>query len=108
MDEKDLIEIANQYLKAIESRNWPDLTLDEIELIRDQDKRIDFRKRFFFCFKNVINPLYTNLPKKGQFTFSLPDKELTCRLMVRDLKKHYLKYKYTNDDIIYIISRGRK
>ncbi|MDD2435533.1 MAG: hypothetical protein PHO63_04690 [Bacilli bacterium] len=108
MNEKDLIDIANQYLKIIESKKWPDLTLDEIELIRDKDKRIDYRKRFFFCFKNVINPLYTNLPKKGQFTFSLIDKQLTCRIMVQDLKEHYLKYNYTKDDIIYIISRGNK
>lgn len=106
MDEDFLIELAKQYIEEIEKKEWPDLTLDEIELIKDKDKRINFRKRFFYCFKHVINPLYNNLPKKGKFSFSESDKHLTSRMMVNELKEHYYKYNFTRDDIIDIISKG--
>lgn len=108
MDEEFLIELAKQYIEEIERKEWPDLTIDEIELIRDKQKRIDFRKRFFYCFKHVINPLYNNLPKKGKFAFSESDKNLTSRKMVNQLKEHYYKHKFTRNDIIEVITKGNR
>ncbi|MGE5456478.1 MAG: hypothetical protein ACM3O4_05200 [Ignavibacteriales bacterium] len=108
MDEQYLIELAEMYIQEIEKKNWPDLTLDEIELIRDKEKMADFRKKFFYCFKHVINPLYNNLPKRGKFSFSQSDKHLTSRNMVDELKAHYYKYGYSRDDLVDIITKGNR
>jgi hypothetical protein len=108
MDEAFLIELAKQYVEEIEKKDWSDLTIDEIELIRDNAKRIDFRKRFSYCIKHIINPLYNNLPKKGKFSFSESEKYLTSRMMVDELKEHYYKYNFTRDDIIDIINEVKR
>jgi len=97
-------QVASEILSYIEGKHWGDLTLEEINLIQDRNKRIEYRRNFKNCFMCLINPLYTGIKNKSKFSFSNPDNLLTCRNMVKDLLDYYYKKGYTRDEIIVIAS----
>ena len=82
-------------------KDWMDVTLDEIYAMKDIRKRIQYRKKCEFCLHTVIKPLYINIKNKEGFSFSRPDAELTCRMMLQDLMKVY-----TNREFLKNIKEG--
>lgn len=92
--------------KSVEDKHWMDLTLEEISLIKDNEKRYQYRKsikNFFMC---IINPLYRGIKNKNKFAFSNSNNLLTCRNMIKDLMRYYYQKGYTKDEIINIASEN--
>lgn len=103
---ENIDQITEQITEYIESKHWGDLTLAEIEIIKDRDKRIEYRRKFKRCFMYIINPLYTGIKNKSRFNFSNPDNLLTCRNMLKDLMDYYYKKGYSREEIINIASEN--
>jgi len=92
-------EVTVQINAYIESKHWADLTLEEMELIQERSKKVQYKRNFNKYFSCVINPLYNGIENKGQFKFSNPDNMLTCRNMVQDLMNYYYGKGFTREDI---------
>ena len=102
LDDEVVEQIVQQETERINNSHWADLTLEEIGMIEDKEKRKEARKQFKRCFMCVINPLYTGIKNKSKFEFSHPDKLLTCRTMMKDLMNYYYNKGFTRDQIIQI------
>lgn len=99
MNEQEIKQLRKAILKEINAKQWYDLTIGEIELIDDSEKRIEYTKKYFSCFKRIINPLYNNINNK-KLTFT---DDMTCRQIVKTLKDHYLKNSKTREDMIEVV-----
>ncbi|MBE6138380.1 MAG: hypothetical protein E7173_01375 [Firmicutes bacterium] len=93
-------DLGVQIESYLESKEWYDLTLKEMELITDRSKKVQYKRKFNEYFSSVINPLYDGIKNKGQFKFSHADDALTCRNMVQDLLKYYYDNGFTRDEAI--------
>lgn len=108
-NEEDLKEIADKIIaeekKRINNSNWLDLTLDEISLVEDIEKRRTFRQEMRHFHIHIINPLANSVPRK--FTFSVPDECLTYRIMMNDYMKYFYKKKMTREQIIEMMVKNQ-
>lgn len=102
MVNQDEVEILlNKSLEIINNSHWGDLTLEEISEIKDIEKRKEYRRRWEFCHKHIINPLYSSI-KDSKFNFSNSDQYLTCRNMLKDIMDYYYKKGYSKKEIVDI------
>lgn len=69
------------------TKNWMDLTLQEIITTGDIRMRIEYRKKCEFCLQKIIRPIYIEAKKASGFDFSAPENELTCRIMLNELQR---------------------
>ena len=104
LDDEVVEQIVQQETERINNSHWADLTIEELEMIEDKEKRIEARRQFKRCFMYVINPLYTGIKNKSKFEFSKPDSLLTCRIMMKDLMSYYYNKGFTREEIIKIAS----
>lgn len=86
---------------------WADLTLDQVELIDDIVFKREIKKKIRYCVIHIINPLYTPLIKTS-FKFSVKDKELTCRMMISELKDYYYAKNVTREELVDQITNWHK
>lgn len=109
MNEEDFKLIVEKILEQekarINSADWPDLTIDEISLIEDPEKRKEYRQKMRHFHINIINPLANSVSRK--FTFSVPDNCLTYRIMMNDYMTYFYKKKKTREQIIDMIIENK-
>ena len=103
-DEELLQKSIENYLKFIEDKNWPDLTKEQIELIKDDSKRKEYLKKYKECVRKVIMPLIWHIDNKSHFKFTNPDNLLTCNNMMKDIYSYYQKKGYDKKDLCTIAS----
>lgn len=106
INEQELFESLEQYIKYVESKDWGDLTGDEVDLISDSKVRNTYKKKRLECLRYIINPLYDSIKNKGRFKFSNSNKELTCKNMLQDLFNYYKKQGFSKEEI-FDIARER-
>lgn len=104
--ENDYIEAMYKlFLDEVNKKDWYDLTLDEIRLLKDREKQKEYIKKYQFCVINIINPLCRAVSSKG-YGFS---GDLTCKQMINKLEKIYFKKKRSKQDMRDIVlERCRK
>lgn len=102
LDNEAIALIIQQETERINNSHWADLTLEDIDLIENNEKRSEANRQFKRCIRGVINPLYTGIKDKSKFKFSKPDNLLTCRIMMRDLMSYYYKKGFTREEIVQI------
>lgn len=86
-------------MRSIDGLMWADVKLKEIKQINDIKKRKVYAKKIKLCYSKVVN-LLVNLITNREFNFSLPDEELTCRIMVREVNQELYKQGYTKEEIL--------
>lgn len=101
---EDFDNLILEESSRIENSHWSDLTLEEISLIKDSKKRIEYQSNWKHCFRYIINPLYSSIKNQNKFHFSNPDNMLTCRNMLKDLMDYYYNKGFSRDQIIKIVS----
>lgn len=99
VDDALLQESIEIYLKDLENKTWPNLTKGEIELIRDEQKRKDYLKKYNECMNGLILPLLYSMSSKSNFKFSNPDNLLTCNNMMKDIYEYYVKKGFSKEDL---------
>lgn len=102
INENEIIESYDKYVDEIQNKNWYELTTDELNLIKEPRKRTEYRKRIRLCLRCLINPLYDSIQNRGKFKFSVPNKNLTCQIMVKELVDYYKKLGFDKEKIINI------
>lgn len=107
MDAELLTKSIEIYLTDLENKNWPNLTRDEIELIRDEQKRKEYLKKYRECMNVVILPLLYNMDNRSGFKFSNADNLLTCNNMIKDIYEYYKKRGFNKKDL-YVIAIEKK
>ena len=68
--------------------NFLDVYIDyskRIKQIPDAKERSLIRRKMKYFTYKYINPLYYSIANDKKFKFSLPDDELTCRIIFRDI-----------------------
>ena len=102
MDIKNLSDEILQLEKArINNAHWADLTIDELNLIDDLDKRRDYRKKINEFHMRIINTFSTLVP--SNFRFSVPNERLTYRIMATDYMNYFYAKGMTKEEIIKIM-----
>lgn len=102
IDANKIIETYEKYVDEIQNKEWYELTTEEVQLIKDSKKRSEYRKRVRFCLNCIINPLYDSIKNRGKFKFSVPNKHLTCKIMVKELFEYYKNQGFNKEEIINI------
>lgn len=109
MKEEELEYLLNtlyeQERERINNAHWADLTLDEMELIEDKKKKVEYKKEQRKFHIHIINPLANSVPRK--FKFSVPDESLTYRIMMNDYMKFFYGKGMTRDQIIEMMIKNR-
>jgi len=105
----DIKNLAEEILKLEKSRinkaNWEDLTLAELELIDDLDKRREYRKKMNEFHMLIINTFSTLV--SGDFKFSVPKERLTYRIMATDYMNYFYTKGMTREQIIKMMSDSK-
>lgn len=105
-DIQDLsIGILNLEKKRINKLHWADLTLKELELIDDLEKKRKYRKLMIDFHMRVINTFSTLVPK--DFKFSVPNERLTYRIMTTDYMNYFYSKGMTKEEIIEMMSNSK-
>lgn len=86
---------------------WADLTITQANLIDDPIFKREVHKKIRHCVKYIINPLYTPLIKT-KFRFSVKDSDLTCRIMISELKDYYFSKNVTREELVEQITNWHK
>lgn len=70
---------------------WLDLYIKDFgdSQIKDTKELISKRKKMKTFYIEFLLPLYKPVQNSKKFNFSVPDEELTCRIMFEDLKKYH-------------------
>lgn len=109
LSEEDLKEVADMIIeeerKRINNADWLDLTLDEVPKVEDIEKRRKYRQEMRKFHIHIINPLANSVHRK--FTFSVPDEQLTYRIMMNDYMQYFYKKKMTRDQIIEMMVKNQ-
>ena len=95
-------KFSQTIIDEIQNKEWYELTTEEVQLIKDSKKRSEYRKRVRFCLNCIINPLYDSIKNRGEFKFSVPNKHLTCKIMVKELFEYYKNQGFNKEEIINI------
>jgi len=98
MNDFDIEEIKKIVLNEKNSKEWYDLTLDEIEMIEDPEKRREYMKKVKFCIRYIINPLQSALNVRK---INFPKE--TCKGILDTLTQLYKKRNMTKEDMKNII-----
>lgn len=91
----------------MEEIKWPDLYIKDFGASQIEDRKtlIVMQKKMKSFYVDFLLPLYKPVQNKKSFSFSVPDSELTCRIMFQDLKKFH---KIDNvRDLLYKVSECR-
>ena len=107
VDEVLLERSIEMYLEDLEGKNWPNLTKGEIELIRDEQKRKEYLKKYRECMNVVILPLLYNMDNRNNFKFSNPDNLLTCNNMMKDIYAYYKKRGFNKEELCVIATEKK-
>lgn len=75
----------------MEEVKWSDLYIKDFgtSQISDKKKLIVMQKKMKSFYEDFLSPLYKGVQNNNSFCFSVPDSELTCRIMLQDLKRFY-------------------
>ena len=75
----------------MEEVKWPDLYIKDFGDSQVEDKKslIMMQKKMKSFYVDFLLPLYKPVQNKKSFSFSVPDSELTCRIMFQDLKRFH-------------------
>lgn len=86
---------------------WMDLYIKDFgsSQIEDTKELIKCQKKMKSFYKEFLLPLYVPVQDSKKFSFSVKEEELTCRIMLEDLKKYYKLEKVS--DLLYKISENR-
>jgi hypothetical protein len=99
MEEKDIKNMYEIIINEINKKKWYDLSIHEINMIEDIKKRNEYLKEYYFCFRNIINPLYNSInTNKYKFT-----EDMSCKQIVNQLKEIYYKKGKTKEEMREII-----
>lgn len=86
---------------------WQDLYIKDFgdSQIKDKKELIIMQKKMKSFYVDFLLPLYKPVQNKKTFSFSVPDSELTCRIMFQDLKRFH---KIDNvRDLLYKVAECR-
>lgn len=98
-------EIMNFEKGRINSAHWADITLSELELIEDLEKRKEYRKQINDFHMRIINTFSSLVPK--DFQFSVPNHKLTCMIMATDYMNHFYSKGMTREEIVKMLSESK-
>ena len=87
--------------------DWPDLYIKDFGASQVEDTKtlIAKQKKMKSFYMDFLLPLYKPVQNKKSFSFSVPDEELTCRIMFQDLKAYH---KIENvRDLLYKVAEHR-
>ena len=75
----------------MEEVKWQDLYIKDFGASQVEDKKalIIMQKKMKSFYVDFLLPLYKPVQNKKSFSFSVPDSELTCRIMFQDLKEYH-------------------
>lgn len=105
-DLKDLIdEICEQEKERINKSPLADLTLADLELIDDVLKRQNYYKIMKKFHVKIINPLANLVP--NNFRFSVPDENLTYRIIMNDYMKYFYNKGMSGKDVIDLVIKNK-
>lgn len=104
MNEELLEKSIQIYLEQIEGKNWADLTKNEMKLIADEVKKVEYLKKYKECMENLILPLLYSMSNSSNFKFSNPDSLLTCNNMMKDIYNYYQKRGFKKAELSVIAS----
>lgn len=102
IDESKIIESYEIYVEGLQNKEWYELTIDELKLIKDSKKRNEYIKKARLCLRYLINPLYDSIKNRSKFKFSVSNKHLTYQIIVRELFEYYKKKGFDKEEIINI------
>lgn len=97
--------IIEQERKRINNAHWADLTVDEISLIEDKQKRKEYRDILRKVHINIVNPLANSVPRK--FKFSKPDEFMTYRMIISDYMNYFYNKGMTREQIIEMMIKNK-
>lgn len=71
--------------------DWLDLYIKDFggSQITDKKELANKQKKMRTLYLEFLIPLYKPIQNNKKFKFSVPDEELTCRIMYEDLKKYH-------------------
>lgn len=75
----------------MEEVKWPDLYIKDFgaSQVEDGKNLILMQKKMKSFYVDFLLPLYKPVQDRKNFSFSVPDSELTCRIMFQDLKRFH-------------------
>lgn len=87
--------------------DWIDLYIKDFGSSQVEDKKelFQYQKKMKTFYREFLSPLYVHVQNNKKFKFSVPDDELTCRIMLEDLRT-FLKLE-TMTDILRKIAENR-
>ena len=91
-------EIMNLEKQRINNAEWADLTLSELELIDDLEKKKEYRKKINEFHMHIINTFSTLV--SSDFKFSVPNGKLTYRIMATDYMNYFYAKGMTREEIV--------
>lgn len=100
--EKEIIDLEK---KKINEVHWADLTLSELELIDDLEKKREYRKQINEFHVRIINTFSSLVPKN--FRFSVPNHKLTYRIMATDYMNYFYSKGMTREEIVKMLSESK-
>ena len=110
MNIKDLKELEQEIIALEKARinnyDWADLTFAELELIDDVEKRKEYRKQMNDFHMRIINTFSSLVP--SNFQFSVPNHKLTYRIMATDYMNYFYSKGMTREEIVKMLSSGKK
>jgi len=98
-------EIVNLEKGRINSAHWSDLTLSELELIVDPEKRKEYRRQINEFHMRIINTFSGLVPQS--FQFSVPNDQLTYRIMATDYMNYFYSKGITREEIVKMLSENK-
>ena len=98
-------EIMDLEKKRVNNAQWADLTLTELELIDDVEKRKEYRKQINEFHMRIINTFSSLVPK--DFQFSVPEHKLTYRIMATDYMNYFYSKGMTKEEIVKMLSESK-
>lgn len=98
LDLEAIKDSFDEYKKIVNSKQWFDLTVQDLEFVDDIEKK----KKFRYFFTHVINPLLYHMKTMKDFKFSHSDNDLTCKNMLEDVLDYYQNLGFDKSDIAQI------
>jgi len=101
--EKQILELEKQRIKNL---NWFDLTLKELYLIDDKNKKRQYKESMDEFHMAFINNCAMLVGK--DFKFSVSNENLTYRIMANDYMNYFYNKGMTREEIIQMIMNNRE
>lgn len=109
MTEEELEALGNlivkQEMERINNAHWSDLTVDEINLIEDKQKRKEYCDIIRKVHIHIVNPLANSVPRK--FKFSKPDEFMTYRMIISEYMNYFYSKGMNRKQIIEMMVKNK-